>query len=186
MVARSFLAFDSSGSSPYDNFVSLLVEDDFAITDQGAAVVIGVLANDVDVDAITVTAVTNGADGTTTVNQDGTINFTPNMDVTGDVQIEYAVTDGAGGTGLAVLTVSITPNIALFLQELVSFEVDENQSFVGQLLHFDLEGDPVTRSIAGGSDAALFDIDAQTGELTFVRAPDFENPLDVGAMTTIS
>ena len=40
-------------------------------------------------------------------------------------------------------------------------------------------GDTQTFSIAG-TDAALFDIDPSTGELTFKAAPDFENPLDDG------
>lgn len=34
--------------------------------------------------------------------------------------------------------------------------------------------------IAGGSDAALFTIDSDTGKLTFLSAPDFENPADSG------
>ena len=42
----------------------------------------------------------------------------------------------------------------------------------------DLDGDTVTFSITGGADAALFVIDPDTGELSFVNAPDFENPAD--------
>ena len=38
----------------------------------------------------------------------------------------------------------------------------------------DAEGDPVSFAIAGGADAALFAIDATTGALSFVSAPDFE------------
>jgi hypothetical protein len=36
----------------------------------------------------------------------------------------------------------------------------------------------ITFSITGGSDAALFDIDTNSGALTFKTAPDFENPTD--------
>ncbi len=39
----------------------------------------------------------------------------------------------------------------------------------------------VTFSIAGGADAALFAIDASTGALSFVTAPNFEAPTDAGA-----
>ncbi|MGD1925364.1 MAG: SdrD B-like domain-containing protein [Paracoccaceae bacterium] len=35
-------------------------------------------------------------------------------------------------------------------------------------------------SIVGGADAALFTVDAQTGEVSFIDAPDFENPQDQG------
>ncbi len=38
-----------------------------------------------------------------------------------------------------------------------------------------------TYSITGGADAARFTINPTTGVLTFVSAPDFEAPTDVGA-----
>ncbi len=44
----------------------------------------------------------------------------------------------------------------------------------------DPDGDPVTFSITGGVDAALFSIDPMTGALTFNAPPDFENPTDAG------
>jgi hypothetical protein len=44
------------------------------------------------------------------------------------------------------------------------------------------EGDPTTiYEISGGADAALFTINAQTGALNFINAPDFENPSDANA-----
>ena len=45
----------------------------------------------------------------------------------------------------------------------------------------DINGDAVTFSITGGPDAARFAIDANTGALTFVEAPDFEAPADADA-----
>ena len=42
----------------------------------------------------------------------------------------------------------------------------------------DPNGDPLTFSISGGADQAAFQIGAQSGELLFVDAPDFENPTD--------
>lgn len=39
---------------------------------------------------------------------------------------------------------------------------------------------PVTYSIHGGSDAALFQINAATGELSFIAAPNYEAPADTG------
>ena len=44
--------------------------------------------------------------------------------------------------------------------------------------------DTPTFSLAGGADQALFTIDAATGALAFVAAPDFENPADTGANNT--
>ncbi|WP_040410163.1 cadherin repeat domain-containing protein, partial [Asticcacaulis sp. AC402] len=44
----------------------------------------------------------------------------------------------------------------------------------------DAENDALTYSIAGGADAALFGIDAATGALSFLAAPNFEAPGDAG------
>ncbi len=41
-------------------------------------------------------------------------------------------------------------------------------------------GTTFTYSINGGADAGKFNIDSTTGALTFVSAPDYENPTDVG------
>ncbi|MCA9422642.1 MAG: tandem-95 repeat protein, partial [Nitrospira sp.] len=45
----------------------------------------------------------------------------------------------------------------------------------------DADGDPLTYSIIGGADAALFTIDPTTGVLSFITAPDFQAPGDTGA-----
>lgn len=44
----------------------------------------------------------------------------------------------------------------------------------------DLPAQTLSYSIAGGADAARFQIDANTGVLSFVAAPDYEAPADVG------
>ncbi len=55
----------------------------------------------------------------------------------------------------------------------------ENQNFVTTVAATDPDaGDTLSFSINGGTDASLFIIDPSTGELRFVTAPDFENPVD--------
>ncbi|OYU35315.1 MAG: hypothetical protein CFE35_10035 [Novosphingobium sp. PASSN1] len=62
-----------------------------------------------------------------------------------------------------------------------SISVAEYQEAVTTVLVQDPDADTVlTFSIAGGDDAALFQIDANTGDLSFKAAPDFENPADAG------
>ena len=62
-----------------------------------------------------------------------------------------------------------------------AFEVVENRTRVGQLEAVDPdEGDEIEGyGIAGGADGALFAVEAETGELRFREAPDYENPGDV-------
>ena len=61
------------------------------------------------------------------------------------------------------------------------FEVAENRMQVGRLEAVDSdEGDEIEGyGIAGGADASLFVIEAETGELLFREAPDYEEPGDV-------
>ena len=61
------------------------------------------------------------------------------------------------------------------------FEVVENQTRVGRLEAVDSdEGDRIMGyGIAGGADGGLFAVEAETGELMFREAPDYETPGDV-------
>ena len=61
------------------------------------------------------------------------------------------------------------------------FEVAENRMRVGRLEAVDPdEGDEVAGyGITGGADAALFEVESETGGLQFREAPDYEAPSDV-------
>ena len=63
------------------------------------------------------------------------------------------------------------------------FEVVENQTRVGQLEAVDQDKqDEITEyGIAGGADGGLFAVEAETGELLFREAPDYETPGDVAS-----
>ena len=81
---------------------------DAAETDVDTAVVIAVLDNDTDEDAgdsLTVQSVTQPADGSATINIDGTVTYTPEVGFSGDDSFGYTVTDGSLS---ATATVSVT------------------------------------------------------------------------------
>lgn len=82
---------------------------DTANTNLNASVLIDVLANDGDVDgdALTVSAVTQGANGSVVNNNDGTVSYTPNADFEGTDTFTYTVSDGNGGTQVVSVTVSV-------------------------------------------------------------------------------
>lgn len=58
------------------------------------------------------------------------------------------------------------------------FCVNENTKLVVDLNASDKDCDALSFSIAGGADGARFTIDAKTGVLSFVTAPDYEKPTD--------
>src|SRR5258707_323117 len=63
-----------------------------------------------------------------------------------------------------------------------SVNVTENGTAVTTITAIDADaGSTLTYSIVGGADAARFTVDASTGALSFVSAPDYENPTDAGA-----
>ena len=85
--------------------------DDSATTQENTAVTINVVANDSDPngDPITVTNVTQPANGTATNNGDGTVTYTPNNGFTGTDTFQYTISDGRGGTDTANVTVMVQP-----------------------------------------------------------------------------
>lgn len=59
-----------------------------------------------------------------------------------------------------------------------AYSIAENSRAIATLVAIDADGTTPVYSIAGGADAALFTIDAITGALSFIAAPDFERRLD--------
>ena len=84
---------------------------DTATTPAGNTVVIPVLANDTDPDGtpVSIFGTPTSANGTVTVNPDGTISFTPTPGFTGPATITYTITDPTGLTDTSTVTVNVTP-----------------------------------------------------------------------------
>ncbi|SVC95036.1 uncharacterized protein METZ01_LOCUS347890, partial [marine metagenome] len=61
-----------------------------------------------------------------------------------------------------------------------TLNIDENETVVSTLVGKDADGDTLTYSITGGVDKDLFTIDANTGALSFIAGPDYEDPTDSG------
>ena len=65
--------------------------------------------------------------------------------------------------------------------DVMEIQVAENIASVTAVVATDPDASQMlTYAIAGGADASLFAIDANTGELSFVSAPNFEAPADAG------
>jgi hypothetical protein len=86
-----------------------VANDDTAITDQGTAVTVAVLGNDSDPDgdALTVSSVTQGANGSVVINLGQTVTYTPNAGFYGTDTFTYTASDGKGGMDTATVTVTV-------------------------------------------------------------------------------
>ncbi|MEM1343916.1 MAG: Ig-like domain-containing protein, partial [Pseudomonadota bacterium] len=123
--------------------------------------------------------------GTITFESDGTIAFDPGTRADdlddGEVRTRsftYTIADGNGGSDTAQLDITVTGiNDAPVFNDLTR-NAAENQTFVIDLTGFasDVDGEALTYTIVGGADAGLFTIDQATDRLSFLQAPDFENP----------
>jgi len=120
--------------------------------------------------------------GTATLLANGQIRVSPQTNSsTTQITFTYTVTDG-NATDTADVTVDVmnqSPDITSNGGgATANIPVDENETAVTTVVATDADGDDITYQITGGDDSAEFNINSSTGELTFVNAPDFENPAD--------
>lgn len=93
----------------------------------------------------------------------------------------FVISKDAASNTLKAFTIAAAPTITGGAT--VAVNVVEGQTAVTDLQSTDgsdTEGAGLTYTLTGGADQAKFYIDANTGVLTFVTAPDFDTPTDVG------
>ncbi len=95
--------------------------------------------------------------------------------------VTVTATDAGGLTSAQTLTVNVTDvNEAPTITSAAAFSVAENGTAVATLTATDPDAGATRSWSISGTDANLFHIDAQTGVLSFVGAPNFESPQDAG------
>ncbi|MCZ8186879.1 MAG: cadherin domain-containing protein [Beijerinckiaceae bacterium] len=154
--------------------------------------VIAVTATDPDAGSSLTYAIVGGADAAKFAidSATGVLTFIapPDFDVPGDAggnnvyDVRIEVSDGLGGTAQQDIAVTVTNvNEAPTITSASSMTVAENATNIGIIAASDPDaGATLIYSIVGGADSARFAINPTTGVLTFVSAPDFESPTDVG------
>ncbi len=97
------------GSGPAPGNQAPAVADDTALGAAEAPLTLLVLGNDSDPDGdpLSVTAVTQGADGSVVINADGSLTYTPEAGFTGSDSFAYTASDGKGGAGSASVTLYV-------------------------------------------------------------------------------
>ena len=117
-------------------------------------------------------------DGNTIRLKDG-VAFNYEQATTRDLTL--TVSDGTNSVTQA-LTVTVTDvNEAPTITSATSFSIAENGAAVATLSATDPDAGATKSWSISGADAALFQIDSATGALSFIAAPDYDNPQDAGA-----
>ncbi|NIZ13797.1 ExeM/NucH family extracellular endonuclease [Phaeobacter sp. HF9A] len=99
----------------------------------------------------------------------------------------YTVDDGKGGTDVATVTVTVTGSNdapVLSLSDAAITIPENSAGFDAGVAASDVDTGDVLRYSLTGADAALFSIDAESGEIRFASAPDFEAPADANGDNT--
>uniref|UniRef100_UPI002635AD03 Ig-like domain-containing protein n=1 Tax=uncultured Sulfitobacter sp. TaxID=191468 RepID=UPI002635AD03 len=154
--------------------------DDCVSTPEDTPVTIPVLANDTDVDndALDVIAATS-PDGDVTINDDGTLTFTPNLDFTGDAEIAYTISDPDGETSDAIVKISVGEETDPPVANDDTAETDEDTPVTIDVLGNDTDpdGDPleVVSATSPDGDVTIND----DGTLEFTPNPDFNGPTTI-------
>ncbi len=99
-----------------------------------------------------------------------------------DVLVSATDTKSAESSlAVRIAVVDVDENIAPEITTAAAFFAAENQTLAATVQATDADGDAISYSIVGGSDAALFSLGSNSGELRFAAAPNFEAPGDSGA-----
>jgi serralysin len=169
-----------------------------AVAENGTAVTT-VTATDPDASAVLTYAIAGGADQALfRIGTSGALSFAaaPDFEAPADSDrdnsyvVQVRVTDEGGLSDTQTLTVNVTDVFENRAPTITSnggganaaIALAENTSAVATVAATDADaGQTISYAIVGGADAARFAINAQTGALSFVTAPDFETPLDAGA-----
>ena len=83
--------------------------DAYTFAEDSGAHILAVLANDVNATGGTVTLTSPPALGTAVANLDGTVTYTPNLNANGADSFTYSVTVGTQVSGVATVSLTITP-----------------------------------------------------------------------------
>ena len=143
-------------------------------------------ATDADSDSLTY-SISGGADGALfTINSStGELSFISGADFDvpadangdNDYEVTIQVSDGTDSVTQTVTVTLTNVDEGPVFTSGTAFSVDEDQTGAFTAAATDPEGATVTYSIRG-ADAALFTIDANTGVVSFISAPDFDAPGD--------
>ena len=165
--------------------------------DENTTAVTTVTATDVDASATQTFSISGGADQAlfSIDSSTGALAFVsaPNFEAPADAgadnvyDVQVQVSDGSlTDTQDIAVTVTDANDAPVITSDgggdAAALNVAENTTAVTTVTASDEDlGATQTFSISGGADQALFSIDASTGALAFVSAPNFEAPADAGA-----
>jgi VCBS repeat-containing protein len=156
--------------------------DSYAIAEDGSLIVpaaAGVLANDTDAEAnpLTASLVQGPANGTLTLNANGSFNYVPNANFSGTDSFTYIAGDGSLSSAPTTVTINVTPVNDAPVAEGDSYETDEDKTLniagPGILANdSDVEGNPLSAILVNGPSNGILQLNANGG-FDYIPNADF-------------
>jgi VCBS repeat-containing protein len=171
-IATVTITVDSQNDAP------VAKGDAYAIAEDGTLIVEanGVLANDTDLDGDALSAVLVGgpANGTLTLNADGSFTYTPNANFNGTDTFTYKANDGTADSGAATVTITVGPQNDAPVAAGDAYVIAEDSTLIvaaaGVLANdTDVDGDALSAVLVSGPANGALTLNADG---TFTYTPD--------------
>jgi large repetitive protein len=151
-----------------------------ASTNEDTPINLPVLANDTDADGdpLSVTAV-SAANGTVTINPDGTVRYLPNPNFNGTDTITYTISDGRGGTSTSTVTVTVVPvnDVPVAVNDNATTPEDTPVTIPVLGNDTDADGNPLTVTAATSPNGTV--TINPDGTITFTPNANFNGPTTI-------
>lgn len=176
------LKFDDFSFTLSDENINPSAQDDRFKTAEDVALRLSaadLTGNDLDIDgdALTITALGAVTGGRAVLNDDGSIDFTPYEETSGEARIEYTVSDGRGGTDTAVSYIDVISVNDAPVVKPKAYGMREDGWLSIPLSYLlsgasDVEGDTLVLQEVGGAVNGSAEIDGN-GNVRFTSDKDF-------------
>jgi VCBS repeat-containing protein len=151
--------------APTSSNQSLTTAEDTALTGT-------IVGNDVDGDALTYTLATGPANGSLTLNANGTFTYTPSANYNGSDSFTVKVADPSGAFVNSVISIGVTPTNDAPTSSNQSLTTAEDTALTGTIVGNDVDGDALTYTLATGPANGSLTLNAN-GTFTYTPSANY-------------
>ena len=153
---------------------SPIASNDDVSTDEDTSAIIDSVSNDTDADgdSLLITQVTQGANGSVTINNDNTLSYSPSPNFNGSDSFTYVLTDTWGDTSTGTVTVTVNPVNDAPVASDVSGATQEDQPVQISFLASDVDSVDLTfEVVTGPTNGSVGPIN--NGTISYTPNPNF-------------
>ena len=167
---------EDKGINQDDLIPELIAVNDNVLVFEDNSKLINVLANDSFVAGADISVSVSAGTNSIVEVQNNRISFVPSENFYGEEELDYTISQDVYGlaTSSAKIFVTVDPvNDPPVFTSATTFEIPENETEVATLKASDVENQTVTFSL-DGEDVDQLEVNADSGQLSFINAPDYE------------